>query len=114
MSPLHYNLILHPDLRTGILTGQEVIKIRTNEATKQIILHSYDLNITSVNVLGAGDAVVGQYKLDEVRDFLIIDLTEELSVNSIFSLAILFEGQIQNKLFGMYSSSYQNPEGELR
>lgn len=79
-----------------------------------MILHSKDLTITSVYVLGAGNAVVDQYQFDEVRDFLIIDLTEELSVNTVFSLGIIFEGQTLNKLVGLYSSTYQNPEGELR
>lgn len=112
--PSHYTLLLHPNLETGNFTGQEVITIRTIESTKQIILHSQDLTITSVYVLGAGDAVVQQYQFDVERDFLIIDLTEELSVNTVFSLGIIFEGQTQNKLVGLYSSTYQNPEGELR
>lgn len=112
--PSHYTLLLHPNLETGNFTGQEVITIRTIESTKQIILHSQDLTITSVYVLGAGDAVVQQYQFDVERDFLIIDLTEELSVNTVFSLGIIFEGQTKNKLVGLYSSTYQNPEGELR
>lgn len=114
LSPTHYTLLLHPNLESGNFTGQETITIRTIESTKQVILHSQDLTITSVYVLGAGDAVVDQFQLDEVRDFLIIDLTEELSVNTVFSLGIIFEGQTLNKLVGLYSSTYQNPEGELR
>ncbi|KAH8409851.1 hypothetical protein KR222_009893, partial [Zaprionus bogoriensis] len=114
LSPSHYNLVLHPDLETGNFTGQEVITIKVIETTKQIVLHSQDLIITSVYVLGAGSAVVDQYELDEVRHFLIIDLTAELSVNAVISLGILFEGQTLNKLTGLYSSTYLTPEGDLR
>lgn len=114
LAPTHYTLLLHPNLETGNFTGQEVITIKAIEATKQIILHSQDLTITSVYVLGTGDAVVEQYEFDEVRHFLIIDLTEELAANTVFYLGIIFEGQTQNKLVGLYSSTYQNPEGEIR
>ncbi|XP_062127173.1 glutamyl aminopeptidase [Drosophila sulfurigaster albostrigata] len=111
LAPTHYTLYLHPELDTGNFTGQELITIRVIEATKQIILHSNKLTITNVYVL---NREVENYELDTVREFLIIDLAEELTVNAVITLGVLFEGQLLNKLTGLYSSSYQAPSGEQR
>ncbi|KAH8312019.1 hypothetical protein KR044_009051, partial [Drosophila immigrans] len=109
--PTHYTLYLHPELDTGNFSGQELITIKVIESTKQIVLHSHKLTINSVYVL---NKEVEKYELDSVREFLIIDLTEELSPDSSITLGILFEGQTQNKLVGLYSSSYQTPAGQER
>ncbi|KAM8706831.1 hypothetical protein ACLKA7_011000 [Drosophila subpalustris] len=109
--PTHYTLYLHPELDTGHFTGQELITIKVIEPTRQIILHSDKLTINQAYVLGKQ---VDKYELDPVREFLIIDLSEELSVNEVITLGVLFEGQTLNKLVGLYSSSYQTPTGQQR
>lgn len=111
LSPTHYELLLHPELDTGNFTGQETITINVIEATKQIILHSHKLTLTSVYV---SNLVVESWELDTVREFLIITMTEELTVGAEIKLGIVFEGQTQNKLVGLYSSSYQTPAGQTR
>ncbi|KAH8399402.1 hypothetical protein KR215_009736, partial [Drosophila sulfurigaster] len=113
--PTHYTLYLHPELDTGNFTGQELISIKVVEATKQIILHSNKLTITSVYVQCVFTCPeVDKYELDPVREFLIIDLVEELTVDATITLGIVFEGESQNKLVGLYSSSYQTPAGQQR
>jgi len=109
--PTHYTLYLHPELDTGNFTGQELISIRVIEPTKKIILHSNKLTINQVWVLGKH---VDKYELDPVREFLIVDLTEVLPKNEMITLGVLFGGQTQNKLVGLYSSSYQTPAGEQK
>ncbi|KAH8358639.1 hypothetical protein KR093_001496, partial [Drosophila rubida] len=109
--PTHYELYLHPELDTGNFTGQELISINVTEATKQIILHSNKLVINSVYVLGKD---VDKYELDTELEFLIVDLTEELLPETTITLGILFEGSTENKLVGLYSSSYQTPAGQQR
>jgi len=57
---------------------------------------------------------VDKYELDPVREFLIVDLTEQLPANEVITLGVLFEGQTLNKLVGLYSSTYQTPAGQQR
>ncbi|KAH8358636.1 hypothetical protein KR093_001495, partial [Drosophila rubida] len=109
--PTHYQLYFHPEVDTGNFTGEELIWIDVVKATKQIILHSNKLVINSVYVLGKK---VKNYKLDTVREFLIIDLTEELLPQTSIRLGVRFEGLTKNKLVGLYSSSYQTPAGQDR
>lgn len=109
--PTHYEVYWHPDLDTGNFTGQETISITVAEATNQIVLHSYLLEITSVYVL---NREVDNFVLDVERQFLIITLTTELAVGASITLGIIFNGQMKDKLFGLYSSTYLNEAGALR
>jgi len=109
--PTHYELYWHPDLETGNFTGQQRISIKVVEATNQIILHSYLLDITSVYVL---NREVEKFELEEERQFLIITLTEELAVDASITLGIIFGGQMKDKLVGLYSSTYLNEAGATR
>ncbi|XP_039494016.1 glutamyl aminopeptidase [Drosophila santomea] len=109
--PTHYNLYWHPDLETGNFTGQQTISIKVVEATNQIILHSYLLDITSVYVL---NREVEKFELEEDRQFLIITLTEDLPVDATITLGIIFGGQMKDKLVGLYSSTYLNEAGATR
>jgi len=52
------------------------------EATNQIVLHSYLLDITNVYVL---NREVDKFELEEERQFLIITLTEELPKDALAS-----------------------------
>nr|XP_036673722.1 glutamyl aminopeptidase-like [Drosophila suzukii] len=111
MVPTHYNLYWHPDLETGSFTGQLRITINVVEATNQIVLHSYLLDITNVYVL---NREVDKFELEEERQFLIITLTEELPKDARITLGILFGGQMKDKLVGLYSSTYLNEAGDTR
>lgn len=106
--PLHYKILLHPDLKTGQFVGQETITIKVIEATKQIILHSNRLTITNVSVV---DLAVGRWKLDSDLQFLIINMMQELTVDAEIDLTIFFEGYTRKKTIGLYSRTYKTPEG---
>ncbi|XP_017144401.1 glutamyl aminopeptidase [Drosophila miranda] len=109
--PKHYELYWHPDLDTGTFTGQEKITIDVVEATNQIILHSYLLDVTNVYVL---NREVVEYVLEVERQLLIITLTEDLVVDSSITLGILFNGNMTDKLVGLYSSTYKSEAGDQR
>ena len=113
LKPISYNLYLHPDIDTGIFTGQEKILIDVVEETSQIILHSNKLQITSVYTLESGYDV-DSYSLDTEREFLVINMKTPLQQNTKVTLAIIFEGQMLNKIVGLYSSTYVTPENEKR
>ena len=50
ISPTHYNLHLHPDLLSFTFSGHEIIKINIDKDTKEITLHSKDLDIETVKI----------------------------------------------------------------
>lgn len=111
LSPLHYKILFHPDLKTGHFSGQETITIKVIEATKEIVLHSNRLTIINVSVL---NLEVGRWKLDSDRQMLIISMMKELTVDEEISLTIFFEGYMRKKTIGLYSLTYKTPEGRNR
>uniref|UniRef100_A0A1B0AGQ9 Aminopeptidase n=1 Tax=Glossina pallidipes TaxID=7398 RepID=A0A1B0AGQ9_GLOPL len=106
--PINYDLYLHPDIDTGNFTGQVLIHINCTENTDQIILHALHLNITNVYLSDTASSTIAvkNFYLDSVREFLIIDLNEELPAGRNFKLGIFFEGSMVNKIIGLYRSSY--------
>lgn len=85
-----------------------VITIDCIETTNTIMLHSLYLTINNVYLTGSGSNTnaVKRYYLDGVREFLIIELTEDIVAPRQFRLGIIFEGSMADKIVGLYSSSY--------
>lgn len=105
MYPISYDLYLHPDVDSGLFSGQEKIRINCTEGTDKIYLHSLYITIKQVYLEGSGTSVKKFY-LDSVREFLVIELNEQIVAPRVFNLGIIFEGSMKNKIIGLYSSSY--------
>jgi len=108
LKPTHYDLYLFPNIETGEFSGQETITITVEEATDQIVLHSLNLNISSVSIMNTGSDTLEilETTVDAVREFLIFQLNEPLTKGRTVRLHIGFEGSMANKIVGLYSSSY--------
>ncbi|XP_020715909.1 glutamyl aminopeptidase [Ceratitis capitata] len=106
--PTNYDLYLHPDIETGDFSGQVIIRVNTTSVISEIVLHSSNLNISSVYLKNTGSSTiyVRSYELDTLREFLIITLSEELSAGRVFDIGIIFAGNMDGKITGLYSSSY--------
>lgn len=107
--PTNYDLYLNPNVETGVFTGHEIINITVLEATDKIVLHSLYLSIDSVQVYQADGSTwfeVKSFTFDDVREFLIINLAEQLKVDTFVLLNLEFSGTMANKIVGLYSSSY--------
>ncbi|XP_039964988.1 uncharacterized protein LOC120777590 [Bactrocera tryoni] len=108
INPVHYDLYLHPDIETGNFSGQVVIQVTTVTAITEIVLHSNNLEISNVYLSNTNNPTVfvKNYSLDSVREFLVIELSEELAAGLTFRVGILFGGSMAGKIVGLYSSSY--------
>ncbi|XP_067616962.1 glutamyl aminopeptidase-like [Eurosta solidaginis] len=114
--PINYDIYLHPDIATGNFSGQLRILVNTTSATNQIKLHSNKLQITNVYLDNTNSATIDvkQFYLDTVREFLVVNLSEELPAGRAFILGILFEGNMAGKIVGLYSSSYAKADGSKK
>ncbi|KAH8399407.1 hypothetical protein KR215_009733 [Drosophila sulfurigaster] len=108
LTPTNYDLYLNPDIETGLFSGRETINITVNEAVTQIVLHSLYLDIQNPSVYESTgtNVVVSGFTFDSVREFLIINLSQELTVGSFILLTLDFSGNMASKIVGLYSSSY--------
>lgn len=109
--PELYDLYLHPNLETGEFEGQLVITIKVLQNTDKIILHSANLDIVYVYFNTFGQTVK-DYSFDTVRDFLIVECTNELEAGTTVHLGINFRGhQMDKKIVGLYTSAYKKADG---
>ncbi|XP_076253121.1 glutamyl aminopeptidase-like isoform X3 [Rhynchophorus ferrugineus] len=103
VSPSVYDLYLYPDLETGLFKGTVIISVNINEPTSSILLHSNKLNITSVTVKGEP----ANFSVDEKYETLEISKKDGTQFTSTFdNIAIQFNGDMKNRLVGLYTSSY--------
>lgn len=54
------------------------------------------------------------FKLDTVREFLIVFVRETLKKDEVYTLDVKFEGVMLGKIVGLYSSSYSKPDGSKK
>ncbi|XP_053945175.1 glutamyl aminopeptidase-like [Anastrepha ludens] len=114
--PINYDLYLHPDIDTGNFTGQMVIRVNTTSAINQIVLHSNSLSINNVYLKNTNSQTVyvKNFYFDVVREFLVVELSEELPAARAFDIGILFEGNMSGKIVGLYSSSYTKEDSSKK
>uniref|UniRef100_T1GQI9 Aminopeptidase n=1 Tax=Megaselia scalaris TaxID=36166 RepID=T1GQI9_MEGSC len=88
------------------------IDLNIKDSTKNIILHSHLLKITKVQVLDGAKEIKSTFSLDTIKEFLIVDVDETLAAeNDRYKIRIEFNGDMDDKIIGLYSSSYLKPDG---
>ena len=116
--PLHYNLELKPDFygpdpEAFSFEGKVEVFVECRVATNRIVLHVNKLTIEEGTVrlekMGADGNVpdVVSWEEDKVRQFLIIHLSEMLTVAQTYVVKMSFHGPLRPDLVGLYLSSYK-------
>uniref|UniRef100_A0A8C9TAW6 Aminopeptidase n=1 Tax=Scleropages formosus TaxID=113540 RepID=A0A8C9TAW6_SCLFO len=116
--PIHYHLLIHPNLTTLSFTGSAKIEIDVKNDTNWIVLHSKNLTITMATILDESEA----YQSEKILPVLEYPLHEQIA---IFSPKILIAGEkyflhlefaapLADGFFGFYKSSYKTKTGETR
>lgn len=115
MKPTVYDLYLNPDVTTGQFSGYNAISLNIVESTRTITLHSHLLDITKVQVFDGDTEIKSEFSLEKTREFLIVNAERELSVSeNRYKLRIEFSGKMDDKIIGLYSSSYLKPDGSKK
>lgn len=112
--PRSYRLKLIPFIWEGNFTfhGEVTILVEVAENTSNVTLHTATLEIqkSSLNVYENSpnfpNVPVTGVDSDQAREFLIINLGEQLSQGKQYYINIKFKGVLNNYLQGFYRSSY--------
>lgn len=116
--PLHYQLLLHPNLTTLSFTGSVQIQIGVQNNTNWVVLHSKGLQISEATILDENLAHLS----DQVLPVLHNPSHEQIG---IFSPRVLTSGQkyflhiefgaaLAEGFYGFYKSTYRTSTGETR
>ena len=103
--PINYELEFEPDFAKFKFRGKEKIRVKISKPTKQIVLHSAELEINSCTVIWNEKKLKAKVRLDEKNEELILSLPEKISGKAM--LVIDFVGTLNDKLVGFYRSKYE-------
>ncbi len=104
--PTHYNLTLRPDMESFTYSGTEIIDIVLIKPTKEITLHSKDLDIETVKiVVSKKEEFAKKISYDTKNETATFKFKNKIPKGKI-QLSIVFSGIITESLRGFYKSKY--------
>nr|XP_014353849.1 PREDICTED: leucyl-cystinyl aminopeptidase [Latimeria chalumnae] len=114
VTPLHYELVLHPNLITMNFSGFVQMTITVNQDTNKIVLHSSGLKIE-----GAAITLAARNHLVQVLEYpthnqIAVLVPETLVKGQNCVLMINYTASLSDSYSGFYKSSYKTKTGETR
>ncbi|KAJ2782457.1 hypothetical protein H4R18_002263 [Coemansia javaensis] len=119
VSPVHYDLLLAPDLDALTYTGSVRIKVRVNEATSTVVLHANELDIAEASIRGAAaqseaPLAASSITFNKDDETVHIAFARELAAEAEAELHIAFSGVLNDLMVGFYRSTYAGADGKPR
>jgi puromycin-sensitive aminopeptidase len=109
--PTHYDLRLEPDLETWTFDGQVSITVGVTDEIREIVLNSAEIEInTAVLRSDTGEIPVSDISYDEEYERATLDLATPAPPGT-YTLGIAYTGIINDKLRGLYRSSFKDADG---
>ena len=112
--PVHYRLILEPDLDTFTFAGQEEVEVTVESPTSEVTLNASELNVSrAVAEVAGGEAVASAIEHDEEQERVTLRFASPLPAGRVV-LRLDFTGELNDQLRGFYRSTYVDGEGVER
>lgn len=114
VSPIHYDLSIHPNLTTFDFTGVVRIALDVHEDTSVVILHAKQMQISNVVLLAPGGMRPLQV-LEYPRFHQLALLSDSvLTKGRKYEVQLEFAANLSDSYHGFYKSSYRTSSGEVR
>uniref|UniRef100_A0A2K6ERT2 Aminopeptidase n=1 Tax=Propithecus coquereli TaxID=379532 RepID=A0A2K6ERT2_PROCO len=120
VTPLHYDLLIHPNLTSLDFVASEKIEVLARDTTQFIILHSKDLEITSATLRSEEDSryMKPGKKLHVLshptHQQIALLVPEKLMPGWKYYVDIDFQAKLADGFAGFYKSTYRTLGGEQR
>ncbi len=106
--PERYEIMLKPDLEIFTFEGEETISLLLEKSTKQITLHSADLEIKSVEWVHRSKEVwAGKISYNKKSETATFTFPKALEKGK-GEMKLTFKGILNDKMRGFYRSKYQH------
>ncbi|XP_071388973.1 endoplasmic reticulum aminopeptidase 1b [Centroberyx affinis] len=114
VSPLHYDLTIHPNLTTLDFTGVAHIHLEVHEDTSTVVLHTKEMQISKVLLLAPEGA--RPLRFLEYPPFHQLALLSDtvLTKGRKYEVQLEFAANLSDSFHGFYKSSYRTSSGETR
>ncbi|XP_075978540.1 puromycin-sensitive aminopeptidase [Anticarsia gemmatalis] len=114
--PKHYDLELVPNLERFTFKGKTAVKVLIVNATSEIVLNCLDLELSNVKLQyadGSSALIPSEVRLSTADETATIIFDKPLNEGEA-TLHCEFNGEINDKMKGLYRSKYLTPGGEER
>ncbi|HVZ12668.1 MAG TPA: M1 family metallopeptidase [Patescibacteria group bacterium] len=105
VSPIHYKIHIAPDLDGFVFSGEEQITIDVKKKTKEIVLHSAEIEITSATLIVGKKTFKPKISYQEADETATFKFSEEIPADKS-TLDLKFTGILNDKMRGFYRSKY--------
>lgn len=114
VSPLHYDLTIHPNLTTLDFTGVARIELDVHRDTSTIVLHAKQMRISNAVLLAPEG--VRPLRVLEYPPFHQLALMSDsaLTKGRRYEVHLEFAANLSDSYHGFYKSSYRTSSGEVR
>jgi puromycin-sensitive aminopeptidase len=109
--PIHYDLLLAPDLNSARFEGEVRISVDIYRDTLEFVLNAVDLKIReAVAEVDGGDFPLWP-EMDPLHERVILRGTRLFEAETKAVLRLRFEGVLNDLLAGFYRSTFTGPDG---
>ncbi len=101
--PSHYKLFIDPDIAAKTFSGEETVEIQVATRTKEIVLNSLDLAISSAEIAYEGKTESARITYDKPDEMVGLNLPSAIPAGSA-QIHLKFSGPLTRGLRGLYLS----------
>jgi len=101
--PSHYKLFIDPSIESQRFSGEETIDLQLVQATKEIVLNSFDLEVSAAEVMAGGNTQPVQVSYEKENEMIRLAVATEIPSGSA-ALHLKFSGRLTDGLRGLYLS----------
>lgn len=107
--PEHYDLKFTPDFKTNTFAGDETIDVHLLTPTKNIVLNAVDIDFRSVTVKAGANEQTAAVTPNGDNESVTLAAPAEMPAGPA-SIHIVYQGELNNKLRGLYRSEANHRE----
>ncbi|XP_072514582.1 endoplasmic reticulum aminopeptidase 1 [Salminus brasiliensis] len=114
VKPLHYDLLIHPNLNSLSFTGTVQIRLEVQQESSYIFLHSKNLHISRALLLGSRRQHLLHVHESEPFEQIALSSENLTFIRGLYAIQLDFSANLSDSFHGFYKGTYRTSSGEVR